>query len=133
MVLSRAQEALSQFYREFELPAGSGPVRLQPARVHLLANWVVEEANELVAAETIESQADALADIIYFAIGGFVELGLDASSVFSIVHEANMKRKGPGGMIYRNDVGKIVKPPGWVSPLSGIRALVVGSKRAPDR
>jgi cytidylate kinase len=129
--LSDAQEAVLQFYKRFELPIPSSPELLNVGRVSNLASWIKEEATELAKARSIESQADAFADILYFAIGGFVELGVDAGTVFRLVHEANMNRKTTQGEVIRHPTsGKILKPPAWKSPIGDIRQLLAS---LPDR
>jgi predicted HAD superfamily Cof-like phosphohydrolase len=91
-----------------------------------MASWIKEEATELIKARTIESQADALADAMYFVIGGFVELGLHAGTVFRFVHQANMKRKTTRGRVIRHPAsGKILKPPDWRSPVEDIARLII--------
>lgn len=124
-LLGNAQEALLSFYRRFGLPVHTSPKRVSSHRVRNIASWINEEARELVDARTIEDQADALADVLYFAIGGFVELGLDAGSILRVVHEANMRRKTVYGDTVRDPIsGKILKPAGWKSPIPRIRGLV---------
>lgn len=81
-------------------------------QVMFRAALILEELSELMQAETIEDQADALADILYLTIGTFTVMGLKPEAIFDIVHEANMKKLGPDGKpIFEG--GKFTKPPGW--------------------
>lgn len=128
-MLSEAQSALRQFYKHFGLPIARKPKRLRTQRVRSIVSWIREEAQELLEAETIEGQADALADALYFAIGGFIELGLDASEVFRLVHLANMGRKASDGTVLRDrKSGKILKPPTWESPTEKIKKLLLDAR-----
>lgn len=128
-MLSEAQAALRRFHKRFGLPIAAHPTRLKPPRARSMATWIMEEAQELLDAKTIEGQADAFADTLYFAIGGFVELGLDASEVFRHVHDANMKRKAPDGTVLRDrKSGKILKPPAWKSPTEQIKRLLLDAR-----
>lgn len=65
--------------------------------------------------------ADALADLIYVAIGTALEFGIPFNRVWSAVQRANMAKVG--GSV-RED-GKRLKPPGWTPP--DIEAAVYGS------
>jgi hypothetical protein len=51
---------------------------------------------------------------MYFAIGTFVEMGVEAEDIFDIVHRANIKK-----VIYNVKLGpdlKVGKPKHWTSP-----------------
>jgi predicted HAD superfamily Cof-like phosphohydrolase len=65
--------------------------------------------NKLVA------QSDAFVDILYFANGGFVELGIDPEGLFQIVHQCNMSKLFNGEPRY-NEVGKVIKSPDFIPP-----------------
>lgn len=106
-----------QFHDYFGHPAPEAPV-LQPlARAKRRADWIDEEAQELRDAGSIKDQADAYIDVIYFALGGLVELGIEPQKLFDIVHRANMGKMhiDDNGRPYvrRREDGKIIKPPNW--------------------
>lgn len=82
--------------------------RLQYANVHLH-----EELRELLTAETIEDQVDALLDMTYVALGRLLEMGIPVSS-WDEVQRANMDRRG-AGKTSRSDYDA-VKPMGWMPP-----------------
>lgn len=76
--------------------------------------YMVEELSELLAATTIEDQADALADLIYFALGTYTLMGVKPERIFDIVANSNLGKILPDGSVIRNpDTGKIGKPDGW--------------------
>jgi predicted HAD superfamily Cof-like phosphohydrolase len=77
------------------------------------ASWMAEELSEFLYAETIEDQADALTDLMYFAIGTFTLMGLKPESIFDIVAAANLGKVGPDGKVIRDAQGKIKKPDNW--------------------
>jgi predicted HAD superfamily Cof-like phosphohydrolase len=113
------------FHRTFDHPRNLTPV-LQPAdRVEARADWLDEEVIELREATTIAEQADAYIDIIYFAVGGLVEMGVNPDKLWSIVHGANMAKVWPDGTVRRRADGKIVKPDGWVAPDALIEAEIL--------
>jgi predicted HAD superfamily Cof-like phosphohydrolase len=65
----------------------------------------------------IADQADALVDIYYYSQNAACKKGINLSSVFGLVHAANMAKRDPetGKFIKRAD-GKIIKPKGWTAP-----------------
>lgn len=55
-------------------------------------------------------------DLIYFALGTLVEMGIRPEKLFEIVHEANMAKLFPDGKPHFNSEGKTIKPATWVDP-----------------
>jgi len=112
-------EMVRQFHEAFKLPIGDKP-DLPDDSVRLL-RWdlLVEEMMELDEAEgndDLAGIADALADLVYFAIGTAVAYGIPFDAVFSEVHRSNMtKLDTDGNVIYRDD-GKVLKPDTWEPP-----------------
>lgn len=115
-----AQMAVREFHRTFYHPVATEPKRLEKAEFDRRIGWMREEINELEASGNIIDDVDALADLIYFALGFFVEMGVDGSKIFEIVHKANMDKLREGEVKYRSD-GKVHKPDDWVSPEEKIR------------
>merc|ERR1719410_446237 len=70
--------------------------------------------------EVIGEQADAMVDIWYYSLNAMAKKGVNLSSIFDLVHSANMAKRDPqtGRFIKRGD-GKIVKPKGWRAPNVG--------------
>lgn len=127
MSLSLAQSLVAAFHRKLGVPAPGRPV--DAADVDWSAHvrrgkWINDELNELVdaiEADDLPELADAYIDVIYFALGGLVELGIDGGPLFDAVHAANMaKVKLPG-------VAKIAKPEGWAAP--DITALIEAQRK----
>ena len=67
--------------------------------------------------------ADALADVIYVALGTAHQMGLPFQAIWDHVHRANM-RKVRGGTKRGNKVDAR-KPEGWVPPEAGIAAIIL--------
>mmetsp|Transcript_998 Transcript_998/g.1268 ORF Transcript_998/g.1268 Transcript_998/m.1268 type:complete len:172 (+) Transcript_998:40-555(+) len=65
----------------------------------------------------VADQADALVDSYYYSLNSACNKGINLSSVFGIVHAANMAKRDPetGKFLKRAD-GKIIKPKGWQPP-----------------
>lgn len=67
--------------------------------------------------ELIAEQADAIVDCYYYSLNSAAKHGVNISSVFRLVHNANMSKKDPeSGMFLRRSDGKIIKPDGWKIP-----------------
>merc|ERR1719499_210507 len=68
-------------------------------------------------ANLIAEQNDAFVDIWYYSLNAACKKGVNLSSIFQIVHAANMAKIDPrtGKCIKRAD-GKIMKPAGWQPP-----------------
>jgi predicted HAD superfamily Cof-like phosphohydrolase len=116
MNLSKVQSQVRQFHEAFGHPVADSPKVMTEERRGKRYNWMKEELDEFKSANKLVDQADAIADIIYLAVGTAVELGIDIERIVDIVHQANMNKLGPDGKpIYKPD-GKIAKPEGWVPP-----------------
>ncbi|MGP7815894.1 HAD family hydrolase [Niallia sp. 01092] len=64
--------------------------------------------------DVLVAQMDALTDIEYFNQGSFVIAGVKPFNLFKIVQDANMgKLFEDGKPRYREEDGKIIKPPHW--------------------
>lgn len=123
--LGWAQQRVRDFHIQGHHPAPELPTILTSDRVIPRANWMREEIDEFEAAESLVDQADAIIDLIYFALGSLVEMGVDSETLFDIVHRANMRKLANRATV-RAD-GKIQKPADWVSPESEIAASIVKS------
>ena len=60
---------------------------------------------------------DALTDAYYYMLNAACKKGVNVSSLFGIVHAANMAKRDPEtGKFLKREDGKIVKPKGWQPP-----------------
>jgi predicted HAD superfamily Cof-like phosphohydrolase len=66
----------------------------------------------------IAAQFDALVDSWYYSLNTAAKHGVNMSSIFDIVHGANMAKRDPETkqFLRREADGKIIKPVGWTSP-----------------
>lgn len=74
----------------------------------------VQELRDAVAARDLVEAADAIADIVYAAVGTAVELGIPFDAVLAEVHRSNMTKLIPPIQV-RED-GKILKGPRYDPP-----------------
>lgn len=116
MSLHEAWLSVRDFHRVMDQPHPDRPHFQTVDLVQRRAGWIEEEVAELHAAGDVIDQADAYLDIAYFALGGLVELGVDPGPLFTIVHAANMAKVWPDGTVHKTELGKVIKPPGWVAP-----------------
>merc|ERR1719277_2161620 len=67
--------------------------------------------------QQVAAQADALVDIQYYMLNCAAKKGFNMSSIFGVVHAANMAKRNPAtGRFEKNADGKVIKPPGWKPP-----------------
>lgn len=104
-----------QFHRACGLPVSPKPGMLTEDRQEMRMALIYEETKELeiaLAKEDVPEVADALADLIYVAIGMAIEMGIDLNEVWRVVQAANIsKASGP-----KREDGKQLKPEGWKPP-----------------
>lgn len=124
-------QQVQDFHRQFglasrDLPV-TGPGLGAPAdQVSLRRRLVEEEVGELadaVAAQDLVAVADALADIVYVALGTADLLGIPFDEVFDEVHRANMSKLGADGRPVLRADGKVLKGPAYTPPdVAGVLA-----------
>lgn len=124
MSIGQAFADVRDFHITFGHPAPDVPSLQHAERAHTRGEWIESEVEELREAATIADQADAYIDIIYFALGGLVELGINPARLWRIVHAANMAKRQPDGTVKRREDGKIIKPDDWVAPDAALRAEI---------
>ena len=105
-----------EFHIKFGHPVSDFPVKMDADRALKRYHWLLEEVNEFIEAEEIVEQADAMIDVIYFALGTLVEMGIKPDALFEIVQAANMAKLWPDGKPHYNQEGKTIKPSTWVDP-----------------
>jgi len=117
-----AQKAVEDFHRKYGFPIGEKPEMIEEKYFKLRVSWMLEEVMEMLQAEDLTSISDALADLIYYAVGTFIVLGIDGSEIFQIVHEANMRKAT--NEVRQYDGGKPIKDESWVPPEETIRKKI---------
>lgn len=117
--MEKAFEKLWEFHTVYNC-ARSNTIKFpDQATRDMRINILKEEWEEYLQAEKesdIVEIADALADIIYIAIGTAVSYGIPMDKIFNEVHASNMSKLDENGNpIYRED-GKILKGPNYFKP-----------------
>ena len=109
---------VENFHKAFGQRIGTKPELPNDNERSLRMRLLAEEFSEYNSAEydnDLIEVADALADIIYIALGTAVSYGIPLDTIFDEVHRSNMA-KLVDGKVFRRADGKIKKPDGWQPP-----------------
>ena len=107
--MNKEWEKVKLFHDKFGHPSSDRPAFIPKERAKDRAKWLMEEIAEFLVAPDIYEQADAMIDLIYFALGTLVE----------------MEKLGEDGKpIYNPKDGKIMKPQHWEDPAPKIKAYI---------
>ena len=101
------------------------PTFEMPVSMQQRLDFMEEEIHELSDAHSnmdLVGVADALADLVYVALGNAHMLGIPFDEVFKVVHAANMQKQR--GMTKRGMLYDAVKPAGWVGPEAEIATIL---------
>lgn len=108
-------EDVVAFHKAFEMTINERPTvpcqKDRELRVELIREEV-EEWQKAEAEQDLGSIADALADLIYVAIGAAITYGIDLRPVWAEVQRSNMAKVGGR----KREDGKWLKPDGWRPP-----------------
>jgi predicted HAD superfamily Cof-like phosphohydrolase len=89
------------------------------------ARFLAEELTEFAQAQAdgdIVGVADALADLVYVALGTAYKMGLPFEEIWQAVQSANMQKVR--GIGKRGNKVDAVKPAGWVGPEAAIARAI---------
>lgn len=115
---------VKDFQLRFGHPVSEFPKKMERDRAMKRYHWMLEEINEFLDADEIVEQADAMIDVIYFALGTLVEMGIKPDNLFDIVQAANMAKLWPDGQPHYNAEGKTIKPSTWEDPHTKLEAEI---------
>lgn len=111
-------EDVAIFHREIlNLPPAESPTLVSFEFVIERFRFMQEELDEFVSAgsySNIVDVADALADIVYVALGTAYQMGLPFDDIWRAVQAANMRKVR--GKTKRGNEFDAAKPEGWVGP-----------------
>lgn len=110
------QKDVREFHKKYAHPIGRSPRYMDWERLRVRIDWMNEELTELAEASDLTGQVDALVDLIYFALGAAVEMGVDLEPVWKLVQKANMAKEGGK----RREDGKVQKHEDWEGPEDAI-------------
>ena len=113
------------FRKKMNLAMAATPTLLQSADVSYFSRFMLEELSEFMRAnerESIVDAADALADLVYVAMGCAHAMGLPFEEIFEAVHHANMQKQ------IADNEKHVIKPEGWHPPEPAIEKLINTAK-----
>jgi predicted HAD superfamily Cof-like phosphohydrolase len=122
--LNYAFDQVKEFHTAFNHPVSYKPVAMTSERAAARAAWMQEEINEFLDSDNVVDQADAMIDLIYFALGTLVEMGVQPQPLMDIVQKANMSKLWDDGKPHYREDGKIIKPEGWEDPYPKLKAEI---------
>lgn len=118
--MSHSKDLLQMYDKFFPDLIADRPRMLTPLRFSERLNHLLEEMNEMTESQNagdLPGVADALVDLVYLAVGTAVEMGLPWETLWADVHRANMtKQRGVNPK--RGHGADLIKPPGWVGPMT---------------
>lgn len=116
--LNDAFYIMQEIHQIFGTPAPRVPQVQDDFHVNRRAEWIRSEVEELLEANgSLVEQADAYLDIIVFAIGGLVELGIVPGNLYEIVIRSQLDKLWEDGRPrVREHDGKWIKPANWQDP-----------------
>jgi predicted HAD superfamily Cof-like phosphohydrolase len=118
-----------EFREHIGLPVSREPRLLPSEQASFYARFLMEELSEFLRAHEhgdIVDAADALADLVYVALGAAHHMGLPMDRIFDAVHDANMS-KSPGSTKRRGLGQDAAKPSDWVGP-EGVISLLISQE-----
>lgn len=125
-------EDVRAFQKKFDILNNDKPTMLTKRKLQERIECMQEELDEFkkaVAEQNFEEQADALIDLVYFAKGTAVMMGLPWADLWDDVQRANMsKERGVGK---RGHAVDMIKPQGWKKP-DGLTILKAAGFRLAD-
>ena len=118
-------DAVRQFHLKVLGIEDTKPTFELPVEFGQRISFMMEEITELCEAHAtrdLVGVADALADLVYVALGTAHMMGIPFDAVFKVVHAANMQKLR--GMTKRGMVYDAIKPEGWVGPEAEIATIL---------
>jgi predicted HAD superfamily Cof-like phosphohydrolase len=119
MSINYEYNEVKKFHEAFGHPVAEKPTVMDLERAKKRYSWLLEEINEFLDATNkadLYEQVDAMIDVIYFALGTLVEIGVPPAEIFTIVQKANMSKLWNDGKPHYKPDGKIMKPETWEDP-----------------
>lgn len=133
--MNKEWEDVRLFQKKFNHPVADEPQCMEKERALKRYSWMKEEIDEFleaVDAKDIVEQADAMIDLMYFALGTLVEMGIKPDDLFQIVQKANMSKLWEDGKPHYSPDGKTIKPKTWVDPHEELKLAIQAMKNDSD-
>ena len=117
---------IKNMHKQFGINYEGPPRRLSSEEKTFRVLCLDEELNEYEEAETMTEEADALVDLIVFALGSLERHGYPADGIFNAVMNANStkqlaEKKSDSKRSFELD---LIKPKGWLGPEKHINDIL---------
>ena len=120
-MINEAYGLVKIFQSQAKQPVSNKPTFLSQDRVSIRYTWMKEELEEFFEAQNIYEQVDSIIDLLYYALGTLVELGVEPDELFILLHEWNLKKLDK---ICFDESGNVLKPEGWEHPDKEIKEII---------
>ena len=120
-MINEAYGLVKIFQSQAKQLVSNKPTFLSQDRVSIRYTWMKEELEEFFEAQNIYEQVDSIIDLLYYALGTLVELGVEPDELFILLHEWNLKKLDK---ICFDESGKVLKPEGWEHPDKEIKEII---------
>ena len=122
-------EDVLAFHDKFQIPGPRVPTLLSKDELKFRITALDEELNEFALAHQLGDMvgcADALADLIWFAMGTAVMMGVPLPAVWACVKKANMTKElaNEPSRSKRGYALDVIKPEDWIGPEVEIKAVL---------
>ena len=121
-MLNEAYNLVKEFQSQAGQIVNNTPTYLSRERVLVRYQWMLDEIKEFLEANNIYQQADAIMDLLYYALGTLVEMGIKPDELFILLHEWNLKKIS--STVSYDENGKVLKPKGWRHPDKEIKEII---------
>ena len=112
-------DQVMEFHRVYNAHINKKPELRDKKTARLRIGLLDEELNEYKEAiytDDLVEIADALADIMYVALGAAISYGIPIDEVFEEVHRSNMSKLDANGKPITREDGKVIKGPHYDPP-----------------
>ena len=106
---------MKTFGQEVKIKPSFSTDKINKLRFDLIKEELTEFKEALDKKDLIEV-ADALTDILYVTYGAGHAFGIDLDKCFDEVQNSNMSKLDENGKPIYNEVGKVMKGPGYFKP-----------------
>ena len=106
---------MKTFGQEVKTKPGLSSEKINNLRISLI-NEEMEEFKEAIKNNDLKEAVDALTDILYVTYGAGHAFGVNLDKCFDEVQRSNMSKLGNDGKPIYNEVGKVMKGPGYFKP-----------------
>ena len=106
---------MTTFGQEVKNKPNLSSEKINNLRISLI-NEELEEFKEAIKNNDLKEAIDALTDILYVTYGAGHSFGVNLDECFDEVQKSNMSKLGEDGKPIYNEVGKVMKGPGYFKP-----------------